>query len=142
MVKRFSINGKKVVEAIKEAEKCTNAEIRVAFRRKLGEDGVDEARKLFHKLKMFETAHRNGVLVLVETDKRRITVFGDEGIYAAAGHDAFAGIVKTIEKDFAERKFTEGLARGIAEIGEMLKKYYPYDAATDKNELSDRIDGS
>ena len=42
--------------------------------------------------------------------------------------------------DFKKGRFSEGLVRGIAEVGKRLAEHFPYDPATDKNELPDEID--
>jgi uncharacterized membrane protein len=40
---------------------------------------------------------------------------------------------------YKQSHYAEGLANMITAIGEALKQHFPYDAATDKNELSDNI---
>ena len=40
---------------------------------------------------------------------------------------------------FRNEKYVLGLERGIRMVGEQLKRYFPYNAATDENELDDSI---
>jgi uncharacterized membrane protein len=39
--------------------------------------------------------------------------------------------------EFRRENYVAGLEHGIRQVGEQLKRYFPYDAATDVNELDD-----
>jgi len=41
---------------------------------------------------------------------------------------------------FRSGHFTEGLVKGIEAVGGQLATHFPYDAASDKNELSNDVD--
>ena len=41
--------------------------------------------------------------------------------------------------EFNRENYAAGIAKVILNIGEALKKYFPYDKETDKNELPDDI---
>lgn len=54
-----------MVAAIQEAEKCTSGEIRIHFQNHCQTNPLDNAVEVFEKLKMHETAQRNGVLIFI-----------------------------------------------------------------------------
>ncbi len=55
------------------------------------------------------------------------------------GQEFWDRVVAVVSDKFREGDFTEGLVRGIEEVGEQLATHFPHEA-DDKNELSDEID--
>ncbi len=55
----------RIIRAIQEAEKHTSGEIRVHLEKDCRKPVLDEAVRVFHKLKMDKTELRNGVLIFV-----------------------------------------------------------------------------
>ena len=88
---------------------------------------------------MHETANRNGVLVYVAMVHKELAVFADEGIYNKAGQQFWNNAVHTMMSEFKKDNYAEGLAEVITKTGQLLKYHFPYDVATDKNELPDDI---
>jgi len=130
----------KIINAIRLAEQQTSGEIRLYIESKCRfVDPLDRAAEIFLQLKMRETENRNAVLVYVATKHRQLAVFADEGIYTKAGKDFWNNTVQLMLKEFKKENYAEGLAEVIQKIGDSLKTHFPYDAATDKNELPDDI---
>ncbi len=130
----------KILNAIQEAEKETSGEVRLYIESKCRfVDPLDRAAEIFLQLKMQETENHNAVLVYVAKQHRQLAVFADEGIYTKAGKDFWSNAVATMLKEFKKENYAEGLIEVIQKIGSALKTYFPYDAATDKNELPDDI---
>ena len=130
----------KIVQAIKNAELQTSGEVRVYIESRCRfMDAIDRASELFFGLKMQETAQRNGVLVYVAMKDRQLAVFADEGIYQREGRDFWNGAVKKMLQHFNKENYPEGIATVVQEIGSVLSRHFPYDGATDKNELPDEI---
>jgi len=130
----------KILEAIRDAEKQTSGEVRLYIESRCRfVDPLDRATEIFLQLKMQETENRNAVLVYVATKHRQLAVFADEGIYTKAGKDFWNNTVQLMLKEFKKENYAEGLAEVIQKIGDSLKTHFPYDAATDKNELPDDI---
>ncbi|MBI5009345.1 MAG: TPM domain-containing protein [Bacteroidia bacterium] len=71
-----------LLAAVKEAEKSTSGEIRVHIETNCSEDVLDRAAWIFNKLKMHNTADRNGVLFYLAVTDRKFAVIGDGGINA------------------------------------------------------------
>jgi uncharacterized membrane protein len=87
-----------------------------------------------------KTKDRNGVLFFVVPSRRKFVVLGDAGIHDRVGQEFWHRVVAVVSERFREGDFTGGLVRGIEEVGEQLASHFPYDAATDVNELPDDVD--
>ena len=130
----------KILNAIRSAEKETSGEVRLYIENKCRfVDPLDRAAEIFLQLKMNETSNRNAVLVYVAKKHRQLAVFADEGIYNKAGKEFWNNAVTIMLKEFRKENYAEGLAEVIQKIGHSLQTHFPYDAATDKNELPDDI---
>lgn len=127
-----------VVDAIKKAELNTSGEIRVHIENYCFGNSLQKAEKVFAKLGMQATKDRNGILIYIAAVSRKIAIVGDTGIHQKLSKDYWDKIVNSIVESFRNNKKAEGLAAGIIDCGEQLKKYFPYQS-DDKNELSDSI---
>ena len=129
-----------VVAAIQSAEHRTSGEIRVYIESKCRfVNPLDRALELFSHLNMQNTAQRNAVLVYVAMKDRQLAVFGDEGIHQKVGDAFWNNAVKEMLQHFNAANYAQGIANIVTQIGEALHQHFPYDAATDKNELPDDI---
>jgi uncharacterized membrane protein len=102
-------------------------------------DAVDRAKEIFYSLKMEATEHRNAALVYVAMKDRQLAVFGDAGIYEKTGKEFWDNAVRKILAHFDKENYAHGIAETVKEIGETLALHFPYDPATNKNELPDEI---
>ena len=140
--KEFFTPGEKqrIVEAIKNAELRTSGEVRVFVESRCSYvNALDRAVEIFQSLKMYETAERNAVLVYVALKDRQLAVFGDEGIHQKVGNEYWNRVVAEMLGKFNREDYAEGISVCVKEIGEALITYFPYNNATDKNELPDDI---
>jgi uncharacterized membrane protein len=101
-------------------------------------DVLDRAAYIFEKLKMHETAQRNGVLFYLAVHDRKFAILGDAGINQVVSANFWDEIKETMLGFFKEGRFTDGLTKGILMAGEQLKANFPYHDE-DVNELSDEI---
>ncbi len=130
----------KIVQAVQQAERQTSGEVRVFVESKCTYmDALDRAAEIFYQLQMDKTALHNGVLVYVAVKDHQVAVYADEGIHAKAGKDYWPATVKTMLPHFRQEHIADGICSAVLKIGEALQHYFPYDAATDKNELPDDI---
>lgn len=131
---------KLVVHAIEEAEKKTSGEVRVYIESHCEYvDAIDRAKEIFTGINMQATQQRNAVLVYVAIKDRQLAVFADEGIYTKAGAPFWNTAVKNMLSHFNKQDYAAGIATVVSDIGESLAYHFPYDGATDKNELPDDI---
>ncbi len=129
---------KQLTDAIAQAEMNTSGEIRLHMEGHCKIDVLDRAAYVFEKLKMHETAQRNGVLFYLALHDRKFAILGDAGINKVVPVNFWDEIKETMLAFFKEGKFTEGLSKGIVMAGEQLKANFPYQK-NDVNELSDEI---
>jgi uncharacterized membrane protein len=134
------IESAKIKAAIQAAEKETSGEIRVSISLFFWGKIRPAAEKAFRRMGMAATKERNGILFFIVPSRRRFVILGDEGIHAKVGQEFWDHLSATIEAEFKKGRFQDGLLKGIAEAGVRLAVHFPYDPATDKNELSDDID--
>ena len=129
---------KKIVKAIREAERNTSGEIRVHISSQSSENHLDKAVAVFQELKMTETKDRNGVLFHVSIPDHNFSIIGDIGIDEKTSDDFWDEIKNSVLKNFKKEKFTKGLVKGIQRAGEALKAHFPYQD-DDVNELPNEI---
>lgn len=133
-----------VLLAIRAAEQGSSAEIRLHLERDvpgkapIAGDPYARARALFAAMGMHATQERNGVLFYLATRSRRFAVLGDEALHAQVGEAFWQEVAALMAAHFAEDRFGEGLAAGIARVGERLAAHFPH-RADDVNELPDQI---
>lgn len=128
----------RIVKAIKQAEKNTSGEIRVHIDRSTKLSALDRASFIFKKLNMHETEARNGVLLYLAVDSRLFAIIGDVGVNRVVHKDFWEQQKTSVLNSFKEGAFCEPLIQSILEIGNELKKYFPYQS-DDKNELPDEL---
>jgi len=129
---------KRIVEAIKEAEKVTSGEIRVHIEDSFKGDIFDRAVYVFEKLKMHKTEERNGVLVYLAVSNKQFVIIGDAGINSKVGQTFWDDVKELLIEHFRENRFADGLCLAIERIGEKLTTFFPYQE-NDVNELPDDI---
>lgn len=131
---------KQIVQSIQLAEQQTSGEIRLFVESRCRfVDAVDRAQELFFNLKMYETQDRNAVLVYLALKDKQIAIFADEGIHKKLGNEFWENEINIILKSFKNKQFVDGINGMIGDIGEALKKEFPYNRKNDINELSDDI---
>ena len=134
------IDRERVLAAIREAERTTSGEVRVSIARFFWGDIRRVASRAFVRLGMGDTRDRNGILFFIVPSRRRFAVLGDSGIHARVGQEFWDLLAGALSESFRKGDPTEGLVRAIRTAGERLAEHFPYDAASDKNELPDDID--
>lgn len=127
-----------IINAIQEAECNTSGEIRVHLEDNCKGDIMDAALKTFAKLKMHETEARNGVLIFLAPERKSFAILGDEGINKLVGEHFWNEEKALMLKHFKTGAFATGIVEAIAQVGEKLKAYFPYQE-DDINELPDDI---
>jgi uncharacterized membrane protein len=129
-----------IVKAIRHAEQCTSGEVRVYIERHCRfMDSMDRAAEIFFSLQMEKTEQRNAVLVYIALKDRQLAVFADEGIHKKVGMVYWNKLVNEMIISFNRDNYGEGIGNCVVQIGEALQTYFPFDKATDKNELPDSI---
>ena len=129
-----------LVAAIQQAELRTSGEIRLHLEEKCPTpEPLDRAAQVFAELKMHHTKLRNGVLFYLAWQSRQFAVVGDGGINSVVPDEFWESVREVVIEHFRQERYVQGLERGIQLVGEQLRQFFPYDAATDVNELDDTI---
>ena len=137
-----SIDSPRVKAAIEQAEVQTSGEIVVSVAPFFWGNIEKAARRAFVRLGVARTELRNGILFFIVPSRRSFVVLGDQGIHEKVGQSFWEDVAKHLTENFRKGSFTDGLVQGIGEVGEQLKTHFPYERATDVNELPDDIDFS
>ncbi len=139
MIKFFSKEEETlIVGAIRKAELATSGEIRVHVEVGAEVAAISVAKRVFYRLGMEKTADRNGVLILLEVDRREFAIIGDEGIDKVVPADFWDSTRDIMQQYFQKGEFARGIELAIGEVGAQLKAYFPYQS-DDVNELPDEI---
>jgi uncharacterized membrane protein len=96
----------------------------------------ERALDIFSQLRIWDTAHNNGVLIYLLLADRTVEIVADRGIDAKVGAAGWQKICADMEADFGKGKFEGGVIKGIEAVSRQLAKYFPKDGAG-RNELPD-----
>lgn len=130
--------------AVKACEQAHTGEIRFALEAHLPVEAVwhgvtprHRAIEAFSHLRVWDTAHNNGVLIYLLLADRDVEIVADRGV--ARGRvpaSAWADICRTMEREFRAGRFGDGAVAGVEAVSALLATYPP-DAPRDGNELPD-----
>ncbi|MBI1838541.1 MAG: TPM domain-containing protein [Flavobacteriia bacterium] len=132
------IQQRSIQMSIENAELNTSGEIRVHLESKCKKEPMERAIEVFNKLKMIETAERNGVLFYFAVDDQKFAILGDKGINDIVGDYFWDEIKNQMLIEFKRKQFSVGLCQGIEMAGLKLKTHFPHQK-DDKNELTNDI---
>lgn len=127
-----------IEKAIEQAELNTSGEIRLHVENKCKEQVLDRAAYIFDELEMQQTELRNGVLIYVAFQDRKLAVIGDAGINAAVPNGFWDQLKSDLAKRFSSEEYIDGLEEAILKAGDQLKSFFPYQS-DDVNELPNQI---
>ena len=127
-----------ISKAIEEAENKTSGEIRVHVDKKCSGDPVKEAISHFNRLKMFNTKDRNGILIYVANEDRKLAIIGDKNINEKVPNNYWENTKNQLIESFKNEDYVNGLVQAITDVGEKLKNYFPYHE-DDQNELTNEL---
>ena len=128
---------------IKETEKVTSGEIRVALKEsvpffKKKKDIGKLAQEEFYNLKMNETRDKTGILIYILLSSRLFYIVADEGINSKVGQKTWDDIRNEMESQFKIGHFVEGVVTTIENVGRVLSQFFPI-KTDDTNELSNKV---
>ena len=97
------------------------------------------ATMIFSKLRVWDTAHNNGVLIYLQLAEQAIEIVADRGLHERMASDVWDPVVAQMSAHFKQGKFELGLTDALAEVSALLVAHFPQtpDAAT-TNELPDK----
>ena len=97
----------------------------------------ERAIDLFSHLRIWDTAHNNGVLIYLLLADRDVEIVADRGIDARVGQAGWDAICHDMEAAFRAGAFERGVITGIEAVSRELARHFP--PQTDqRNELPDQ----
>jgi uncharacterized membrane protein len=90
-----------------------------------GQSARERALDVFSQLRIWDTAHNNGVLIYLLLADRKVEIVADRGIDAKVGAAGWTKICADMETDFRAGSFGSGSIRGIEAVSRELARFYP-----------------
>lgn len=98
----------------------------------------ERAVTLFGKLRVWDTAHNNGVLIYLLLAEHAIEIVADRGIDAHVSAEEWAAMAQRMTAAFREGRFEDGLTQALEEMSALLVAHFPLaEGQADRNELPD-----
>ena len=121
-----------IQQAIKAGEATHSGQVRFVVEGALdgaplfrGQSARERALDVFSQLRIWDTAHNNGVLIYLLLADRKVEVVADRGIDAKVGASGWAKICADMETDFRSGNFGSGSIRGVDAVSRELARFYP-----------------
>ena len=134
-----------IAAAVAAAERETSGEIRVHLERRLPRtrgaappDALARATEVFNRLGMHATAERNGVLVYLAVDDRKLAIAGDSGVHARVGDEYWQRVRDAMVERLRRGQPRDAVLHAVVEVGEVLRRFFPR-RPEDRDELSNRV---
>ena len=97
----------------------------------------ERALDIFAHLRIWDTAHNNGVLIYLLLADRDVEIVADRGIDAKVGAEGWENICRAMETDFRAGNFERGVISGIEAVSRELARHFP-PHGRGPNELPDK----
>jgi uncharacterized membrane protein len=133
-----------IEQAIKAGEATHSGQVRFVVEGAL--DGAalfhdqparERALDIFSHLRIWDTAHNNGVLIYLLLADRKVEIVADRGIETHVGASGWEKICRDMEAEFKAGNFKAGVIKGIEAVSRLLAAHFPPDAHP-RNELPDK----
>lgn len=96
----------------------------------------ERALDIFSHLRIWDTAHNNGVLIYLLLADRDVEIVADRGIDAKVGAAGWQKICADMETEFRAGDFERGVIKGIEAVSRQLAAHFPPHRGG-RNELPD-----
>jgi uncharacterized membrane protein len=133
----------RIEQAIKSGEATHSGQVRFVVEGAL--DGAplfrnqparERALDVFSQLRIWDTAHNNGVLIYLLLADRDFEIVADRGIDAKVGRAGWEKICVEMETDFRAGNFERGVIKGVEAVSRQLATHFP-SSGGGSNELPD-----
>jgi len=121
-----------IERAVQASEPSHSGQIRFAVEGALhgarlfgGQTPRQRALEVFSFLRMWDTEHRNGVLIYLLLADRAVEIVADRGAHAHIGGEEWRSICRTMEEHFRAREYERGAVRGIEAVARHLARQFP-----------------
>ena len=135
-----------IAAAVGRVESSAAAEVRVHLEPRLPKptgnatpDPFVRAVALFQQLGMHRTRLRNGVLLYLALEDRKLAIVGDEAIHARVGPAYWDRVRDLMVERMRGHAPREAVVRAVEEIGRVLTKHFPRTPGSGGGELSNEV---
>lgn len=132
-----------IEQAIKDGEATHSGQVRFVVEGALdgkplfrNESARERALNIFSQLRIWDTAHNNGVLIYLLMADRDFEIVADRGIDAKVGAAGWEKICVEMETDFKAGHFAAGVIKGVEAVSRQLAIHFPK-TGSGRNELPD-----
>ncbi len=137
---------KRIEDRVAASEKRHTGEIRVCVEAGLPWSYLwrrltarDRAVTLFGKLRVWDTAANNGVLIYLLLAEHAIEIVADRGLNAHVSHAQWQSIVHGMREAFRAGRFEDGLNAAVDAVDALLARHFPLaEGEANPNELPNR----
>ena len=133
-----------IEQAIKAGEATHSGQVRFVVEGALdgkplfsNQSARERALDVFSHLRIWDTAHNNGVLIYLLLADRKVEIVADRGIDAKVGSAGWQKICAVMESNFTAGNFSGGVIKGIQAVSRELATNFPKHG-TNPNELPDK----
>jgi len=103
----------------------------------------ERAVMMFGKLRVWDTAHNNGVLIYLLLAEHAIEIVADRGVARHVSQERWQEMVSHMASAFREKRYEDGLTLALEEISAVLMQHFALPADLQEtrgtpNELPDR----
>jgi uncharacterized membrane protein len=96
------------------------------------------ALSVFGKLRVWDTAQNNGVLIYLLLAERSVELVADRGLNERVSHSDWQAMVSSMTAAFSAGQFEQGLSQAIASVSTLLIQHFPLSSGeANPNELPD-----
>jgi len=134
-----------IAVAVGLVERSADAEVRVHLERRVhherGEtaDALKRAQAVFQHLGMHKTRHRNGVLVYLALDDRKLAIVGDEAIHAHVGDAYWARVRDLMVSHLKAEAPRDAVVHAVEDLGRVLATHFPRQSGDAPGDLSNEV---
>lgn len=93
---------------------------------------------MFSNLRVWDTAHNNGVLIYLLLAEHVIEIVADRGLNQVVAPQVWQAMLSRMRQAFQDARFEDGLTQALEEVSALLVQHFPLAAGTSNpNELPD-----
>ncbi|MCK1733865.1 TPM domain-containing protein [Bradyrhizobium sp. 138] len=122
----------RIEQAIKRGEASHSGQIRFVVEGALdggplfrNQPARARALDVFSHLRIWDTAHNNGVLIYLLLADRDVEIIADRGIDAKVSAEGWESICRAMEAEFASGQFERGVIAGVEAVSRELARHFP-----------------
>ncbi len=130
-----------IAAAVGQAETTTTAELRVHLERTVprGREPLAHAQRIFEKLGMHRTRHRNGVLIYLALEDRKLAIVGDAAVHARVGDAYWERVRDLMVGHLRAEAPRDAVVHAVGDLGRVLAEHFPARPGDGPHELSNEV---